>query len=325
MPVWLMRQAGRYLPEYREVRANAGTFVDLCLNSELAAEVTVQPIRRFAMDGAILFSDILMVPYGLGQDLRFDEGHGPRLPPIRDESAVPVFDADAFHGRVGPIYETVSRTRAMLPDEVTMIGFAGSPWTVASYMVEGGTSRDFATLKKMAFGQPDLINRLIDAIVDATIAYLDRQIEAGAQVVKLFDSWAGAAPEVLFDSLVIAPTARIVQGVRRLRPDTPIIGFPRGAGTRYAEYAAKTGVNAVATDAASPVAAVRELQKLVPVQGNLDPMALVIGGEALDREIDRIVTALNKGPYIFNLGHGIVPETPPEHVAQLVARLRKGA
>ncbi|MCR9175021.1 MAG: uroporphyrinogen decarboxylase [Alphaproteobacteria bacterium] len=321
-PLWLMRQAGRYLPEYRKVRAGAGTFVDLCLNPELAAEVTVQPIRRYGMDGAILFSDILMVPYGLGQDLRFAEGEGPKLPPIRTMDQVPVFDADAFHKRVGPIYETVSRTRAMLPEGVTMIGFAGSPWTVASYMVEGGTSRDFATLKKMAFRDPALIEALVDAIVAATVVYLDRQIQAGAQVVKLFDSWAGAAPETLFNRLVIDPTIRIVAGVKALHPTTPIIGFPRGAGTRYLEYAQATKIDAVATDSATPIAEVKRLQAHLPVQGNLDPMALVIGGAALDFEIDRIVALLKDGPFIFNLGHGIVPETPLDHVERLVRRVR---
>lgn len=321
-PLWLMRQAGRYLPEYRKVRGDAGTFVDLCLNPELAAEVTVQPIRRFHMDGAILFSDILMVPYGLGQGLTFAEGEGPKLPPIRTLADVPKFDSAAFHGRVGPIYETVSRTRAMLPEDVTMIGFAGSPWTVASYMVEGGTSRDFATLKKMAFREPELVDAIVDAIVDATVEYLDRQIEAGAQVVKLFDSWAGAAPETLFDRLVLAPTKRIVTAVKAKRPDTPIIGFPRGAGTRYLEYVQATGVDAVATDSATPLSAIQAIQKHIPVQGNLDPMALVVGGAALDAEIDRIVEALGGAPFIFNLGHGIVPETPPEHVEHLVKRVR---
>jgi len=321
-PLWLMRQAGRYLPEYRETRSTAGSFVDLCLNPELAAEVTVQPIRRYAMDGAILFSDILMVPYGLGQGLDFVEGQGPKLPPIRSLDKVPAFDEAAFHDRVGPIYETVRRTRAQLPAGVTMIGFAGSPWTVASYMVEGGTSRDFATLKKLAFADPAFIDRLVDSIVEATIAYLDRQIQAGAQVVKLFDSWAGAAPARLFDRLVIAPTARIVSGLKARHPNTPVIGFPRGAGARYLEYAQKTGVTAIATDAATPLNLIKAIQAHIPVQGNLDPMALVAGGKALDEEIDRILEALSGGPFIFNLGHGIVPQTPPENVARLVARIR---
>jgi len=231
-PIWLMRQAGRYLPEYRAIRAKAGGFVDLCLTPDLAAEVTLQPIRRYGFDAAILFSDILMVPWGLGRSLRFDEGRGPILEPITQRAEIPVFDPDAFHAALSPVYETVSRVRAGLRPETALIGFAGSPWTVASYMVEGGSSRDFATFKLWAYRDPEGFGVLMDTLVDATVGYLDRQIQAGAQVVKLFDSWAGAAPEVLFERGVVRPTAAIVQRLAALHPTIPVIGFARGAGAQ---------------------------------------------------------------------------------------------
>lgn len=321
-PIWLMRQAGRYLPEYRQVRAQAGSFVDLCLAPALAAEVTLQPIRRYGFDAAILFSDILMVPYGLGQDLRFEEGRGPILTPIETTAAIPSFDPDEFHARVGPIYETVQRVRDTLEPTVALIGFAGSPWTVASYMVEGGTSRDFARLKTWAFVDADGFDHLIARIVEATIAYLDSQIRAGAQVIKLFDSWAGAAPETVFERAVIKPTQDIVATLKKDHPSVPIIGFARGAGAMTRRYAETTGIDAVALDSATPLAMACALQADRPVQGNLDPMALVAGGDALGRETDRILEALSPAPFIFNLGHGIVPQTPPENVAELVARVR---
>lgn len=321
-PIWLMRQAGRYLPEYRRVRAQAGSFVDLCLAPTQAAEVTLQPIRRYGFDAAILFSDILMVPYGLGQDLRFEEGRGPILKPVETAEDIPKFDADGFRARVEPIYETVERVRDALDPSVALIGFAGSPWTVASYMVEGGTSRDFARLKTWAFADPRGFDRLIARIVEATIAYLDGQIRAGAQIIKLFDSWAGAAPETVFERAVIEPTQAIVEALKKDHPSVPIIGFARGAGAMTRRYAETTGIDAVALDSATPLAMACALQADRPVQGNLDPMALVAGGDALRREADRILDALSSGPFIFNLGHGIVPQTPPEHVAELVARVR---
>ena len=321
-PIWLMRQAGRYLPEYREIRAKAGGFVDLCLTPELAAEVTLQPIRRYGFDAAILFSDILMVPWGLGRSLRFDEGRGPILEPITQRSEIPSFDPESFHAALGPVYETVSRVRDGLGPETALIGFAGAPWTVASYMVEGGSSRDFATLKLWAYRDPDGFGELMDTLVDATVGYLDRQIQAGAQVVKLFDSWAGAAPEVLFERGVVRPTAAIVQRLAALHPTIPVIGFARGAGAQTRAYGSATGVTALALDSGIPLAMACALQADRPVQGNLDPMALVAGGDALAMEVDRILEALAGGPFIFNLGHGIVPQTPPEHVAALVARVR---
>lgn len=321
-PIWLMRQAGRYLPEYRAVRAKAGSFVDLCLAPDLAAEVTLQPIRRFGFDAAILFSDILMVPYGLGRPLRFEEGRGPILEPVRAAADIPVYDPDGFHAALEPIYETVSRVREALAPETALIGFAGAPWTVASYMVEGGSSRDFAALKLWAFRDPEGFATLMDGLVDATVGYLDRQVRAGAQVVKLFDSWAGAAPETLFERWVVQPTATIVRRLHELHPGLPVIGFARGAGVLTRGYAASTGVTGLALDSGIPLAMACALQAERPVQGNLDPIALVAGGEALEGEVDRILEALAGGPFIFNLGHGIVPQTPPEHVAALVKRVR---
>ncbi len=321
-PIWLMRQAGRYLPEYREVRARAGSFVDLCLAPELAAEVTLQPIRRYGFDAAILFSDILMVPYGLGRPLRFEEGRGPVLEPVTDRAGIPAYDPDAFHAAVEPIYETVARVREALAPETALIGFAGSPWTVASYVVEGGSSRDFAALKLWAWRDPEGFGQLMDCLVDATVGYLDRQIRAGAQVVKLFDSWAGAAPETQFERWVVQPTATIVRRLRELHPAVPVIGFARGAGAQTRGYGSATGVTALALDSGIPLAMACALQAERPVQGNLDPMALVAGGTALESETDRIIEALSGGPFVFNLGHGIVPQTPPEHVAALVARVR---
>lgn len=321
-PIWLMRQAGRYLPEYRELRARAGSFVDLCLAPELAAEVTLQPIRRYGFDAAILFSDILMVPYGLGRPLRFEEGRGPILEPIGDRAGVPVFDPDAFHSALGPVYETVARVRATLGPETALIGFAGAPWTVASYMVEGGSSRDFAKLKLWAYRDPEGFGALIEVLVDATVDYLDRQVRAGAQVVKLFDSWAGAAPETLFERWVVQPAAAIVRRLREVHPGLPVIGFARGAGAQTRGYGAATGVTALALDSGIPLAMACALQAERPVQGNLDPIALLAGGAALASETDRILDALGGGPFVFNLGHGILPQTPPEHVAALVARVR---
>lgn len=321
-PLWMMRQAGRYLPEYRELRAKAGSFVDLCLSPEMAAEVTLQPIRRYGFDAAILFSDILMVPYGLGGALRFEEGRGPILEPIRDRTGIPRLDPEAFTARLAPIAETVARVREALGPETALIGFAGAPWTVASYMVEGGSSRDFAALKLWAYSDPEGFGVLMDTLVDATVLYLDQQVRAGAQVVKLFDSWAGTAPESLFDLWVVRPTAGIVRRLAALHPTVPVIGFARGAGAMTRGYGMATGVTALALDSSIPLAMACALQAERPVQGNLDPIALIAGGAALAGETDRILDALSGGPFIFNLGHGILPHTPLEHVAELVARVR---
>ena len=322
-PVWLMRQAGRYLPEYRAVRAEAGDFVNLCTTPRLAAEVTLQPIRRYGFDAAILFSDILMVPWALGQGLAFKEGEGPVLPPIRDAEGLKRLDGKKLPGAVAPILETVERTRAGLPDTVAMIGFAGSPFTVACYMVEGGGSKDHAHIRELAYTDPALLDAMMDLLVDATVSYLAGQVGAGAEVLMLFDSWAGVLSPSLFRRLVVAPTARIVSALRARHPGVPVIGFPRLAGTLAAEYVAQTGVNAVALDTGVDLALVaRQLPATVATQGNLDPAALVAGGDALASEADAVLHAVRGRPHIFNLGHGIVPHTPPEHVAQLLHRVR---
>ena len=324
-PIWLMRQAGRYLPEYRKLRAQVGGFLDLCFTPDLAVEVTLQPIRRFAFDAAILFSDILVVPHALGQTVSFREGEGPVLRPIRTADDVNRLERDRLPETLAPVYETVRRLSVSLPDQVALIGFAGAPWTVATYMVEGGTSRDFHHTKLWAYRDPEGFAVLIDRVVDATIEYLRSQVEAGAEIIQLFDSWAGVLPEVEFDRWVIAPTRRIVAALRASHPDLPVIGFPRGAGALYPRYFAQTGVTAVSLDTGVPCSWARTaLQQLGPVQGNLDPLALVAGGTALANATAAILEAFAAGPFIFNLGHGIVPETPPEHVAELVDRVRRG-
>ena len=324
-PVWLMRQAGRYLPEYRELRAGAGDFIRLCTSPALAAEVTLQPIRRFGFDAAILFSDILMVPWALGQGLSFQAGEGPVLPPIRDAAGVAALDLGRLPGAIAPILETVERSRAGLPDGVAMIGFAGSPFTVACYMVEGGGSKEFAHIRGMAHGEPALMDALMATLVEATVVYLSAQVKAGAEVVMLFDSWSGVLSPGLFRRLVIAPTAAIVARMRALHPGVPIIGFPRLAGVLVGAYAAGTGVDAVALDTGADVGlAAGLLPPGVVTQGNLDPLALVSGGEALRGEAAALLDAVRGRPHVFNLGHGIVPQTPPEHVGALVAQVRAG-
>jgi uroporphyrinogen decarboxylase len=322
-PVWLMRQAGRYLPEYRKVRAGVASFLELCYTPELAVEVTLQPIRRYALDAAILFSDILVVPDALGQNVAFREGEGPVLEPIRSDDDVARLRPAGIHERLAPVYETVRRLAAALPKEVALIGFAGAPWTVATYMVEGGTSRNFHRIQLWAYRDPAGFARLIDCLVAATIEYLSAQIEAGVEIVQLFDSWAGVLPEPGFERWVVAPTSRIVTALRQRHPDVPIIGFPRGAGLLYPHYFAATGVDAVSLDTTVPLAFARDtLQTIGTVQGNLDPLLLVNGGAAMSAATKAILGALTRGPFVFNLGHGIVPETPPDHVAELVALLR---
>lgn len=322
-PFWLMRQAGRYLPEYREVRSQAGGFLDLCFSPKLACEVTLQPIRRYGMDAAILFSDILIVPYGLGQPVGFKEGEGPVLDPVRSAGDLGRLSLEGFHERVAPVYETVSLIAEALPKETTLIGFAGSPWTVATYMAEGGGSKEFVAVKRWAYSDPVGFGQLIDMLVEATISYLSRQVEAGAEVLQLFDSWAGILPEPGFRRWCIEPTIRIVSALKAKHPDIPVIGFPRGAGALYAAYATETGIDAMSLDTTVPVAwAAETLQSILPVQGNLDPILLVAGGEALDREIDRILTGFSGGAHIFNLGHGVTQTTPPESVERLARRLR---
>jgi uroporphyrinogen decarboxylase len=318
-PWWLMRQAGRYLPEYRTLRAQAPGFIEFCLNPALASEATLQPIRRFGMDAAILFADILLVPHGLGQKVEFRDD-GPILDPIDEKAGIGGLRRSEFAG-LDPVYETVRRVIAGLPEETALIGFAGAPWTVATYMVEGGASRDFRRIKAWAYRDPAGFAALIKLIADATVDYLTGQITAGADAIQLFDTWAGILSDAAFERWVIEPTRHITARLKERFPTVPVIGFPRGAGLLYQRYVAATGVAAVGIDTAVTLAFAREsLQGQVVVQGNLDPVALLVGGTAMAEEVRRIRGALGGGPFIFNLGHGVLPQTPPEHVAAL-ARL----
>ncbi len=325
-PYWLMRQAGRYLPEYRKIRAEAGDFLDLCYSPKLAAEVTLQPVERFAMDAAILFSDILVVPHGLGRKVAFLEGEGPSLEALKSTRDIAALTLGGMAARLAPVYETVSRVRDGLPAEVALIGFAGAPWTVATYMLEGGSSRDFATAKHWMRARTEDFNALIGVLVEATSAHLAAQIAAGAEVVQLFDSWAGALDGDEFKQWSIEPTRRIVSKLKQSYPETPVIGFPRGAAANadgYLRYAERTGVDALSIDSAvSTVWAAETLQPICAVQGNLDPQVLLAGGPAMEEEVLRILGELSGGPHIFNLGHGIVPQTPPGHVARLAELIR---
>ncbi|MBL6853494.1 MAG: uroporphyrinogen decarboxylase [Alphaproteobacteria bacterium] len=316
-PIWLMRQAGRYLPEYRALRTKAKSFVDLALNPELAVEVTLQPIRRFGMDGAILFADILLVPHALGQKLEFLAGEGPQLEPIRDAAGLAKLSDARAADILAPVMQTVKGVRAALPPEVTLIGFAGAPWTVATYMIEGRGKTEYENCRRMLWSEPKLFASIMDLLVDSTAAYLNAQAEAGAEALKIFDSWAGAVPAPLFDVAVIAPTARIVKAVKAKHPNIPIIGLPRGAGSHVARYAAETGVDAVAIDHMTDMASVILPPGVVP-QGNLDPMLLMVGGAPMEAEARRILASMKGRPFIFNLGHGVLQHTPPEHIARLV-------
>lgn len=321
-PVWLMRQAGRYLPEYRALRAEKGGFLELVYDADAACEITLQPIRRFKMDGAILFSDILIIPHAMGQGLTFGPGEGPQLSPA-------LLDADwqsltPNHSYFEKIYATVAKARAAIDPSVTMLGFAGSPWTIATYMVNGHGSKDQAETRALAYTDPAAFQSLIDAIVAATVTYLSGQIKAGAQAVQLFDSWAGSLSPAQFERWVIAPTAAITSKLMALHPDTPIIGFPKGAGAKLAAFAAETGVDAVGLDETlDPVWADSVLPKDMPVQGNLDPLVLLAGGPALETAVTRIRAAFDSRPHIFNLGHGIIKETPISHVETLMELVRK--
>lgn len=320
-PVWLMRQAGRYLPEYRALRAKKGGFLALVYDSEAAAEITLQPIRRFGFDGAILFSDILIVPYAMGQDLEFLVGEGPRLSPKLVDTALA--SLHAVPERLSPIYETVRLVRAQLPGDKTMLGFAGSPWTVATYMVAGEGSRDQHETRAMAYRDPAAFQAIIDAIVAVTADYLAGQIAAGAEAVQLFDSWSGSLAPAEFERWVIAPTARIVSLVKRRFPDVPVIGFPKGAGEKLAAYARETGVDAVGIDETiDPVWAAGALPAGMPVQGNLDPLLLLAGGAELEKQALSVLDAFAGRPHVFNLGHGIGQFTPIEHVEALLSIVR---
>jgi uroporphyrinogen decarboxylase len=321
-PMWMMRQAGRYLPEYRRLRADKGSFLDLVYDSDAAADVTLQPLDRFPeLDAAILFSDILIIPFAIGQNLTFVAGEGPRLTPPLIESALDRLTS--FSGRLDPIYETVAKVKARLDPAKTLIGFAGSPWTVATYMVAGQGSRDQSETRRFAYADPAAFGAIVERIEALTIEYLSAQIQAGADTVQLFDSWAGSLSPSQFGQWVIAPTARIVAALKARHPDVPLIGFPKGAGGKLAAYARETRVDAIGIDeTADPAWASKELPDGLPVQGNLDPLALLAGGEQMRASVGRILDAFSGRPHIFNLGHGILQDTPIAHVEQLIALVK---
>ena len=324
-PIWLMRQAGRYLPEYRETRAKANGFLDLCFTPDLAVEVTLQPIRRYDFDASILFSDILVIPHALGQKVWFEEGRGPRLTPLRTAEDFAALSAGALRDKLAPVFTTVSRLATELPQETTLIGFCGAPWTLACYMIEGEGSKDFAATRTFAYEQQARFRALIDLLVEATVDYLSAQVEAGAEVLQVFDSWAGVLPEQELRRWSLAPNSAIVAGVKARHPNVPIILFPRGAGLLYRDFAIDSGADALSLDVTVPLTWARdELQSHVVLQGNLDPLVLVAGGAALRAETERILEILGSGPFVFNLGHGIVPQTDPAHVAELVKTVRGG-
>ena len=321
-PIWIMRQAGRYLPEYRETRSRAGGFLDLCYTPDLAVEVTLQPLRRFDLDAAILFSDILVIPDALGQKVRFETGEGPILEPL-DAKGIERLELGGALDHLAPVLESVRRLRAALPAEKTLIGFCGAPWTVATYMLGGRGSPDQAVARRFALEHKQAFDRLMDILIQTSVDYLVAQFEAGADVVQLFESWALNLDDAAFARQVMDPNRRIVEGVRARVPNAPIIGFPRGAAGNLARYAATTGVNALGIDYATPLDFARSaLPSSLPLQGNLDPLRLVVGGEAMDHRVREIVAAFSDRPHIFNLGHGIVPETPIAHVERLVALVK---
>jgi len=323
-PIWLMRQAGRYLPEYRALREKAEGFLALCFDPKRAAEITLQPIRRFGFDAAILFSDILVVPHALGQRVAFVEGEGPRLDALNEPSALRTLRAEIDHRALEPVYEAIVRVRQDLPSAVALLGFCGAPWTLATYMIAGQGTPDQSPARLFAYRHPDEFAKLIDTLVDASASYLIRQLAAGVDAVQIFDTWAGILPALEFEMWCIRPVARIVEKVRKEIPQAKIIGFPRGAGTELGRYLDAVAVDAVGLDWTIELEFARsEIQPRRPVQGNLDPLALLAGGSALDRSIDAILAKLSQGPFIFNLGHGVLPETPLRHVEQLIERVRR--
>jgi uroporphyrinogen decarboxylase len=322
-PIWMMRQAGRYLPEYRKIRERAGNFLDLCFTPDLAAEVTLQPVRRFSLDAAILFSDILVVPYALGQKLQFNAGEGPQLSPVMDVGRISKLPGRIDLEPLAPVFETIRLVRAELPRETALLGFCGAPWTLATYMVAGSSSSDHAAARLLAYREPKAFAKLIDRLTKASIDYLVEQLRAGVDAVQIFDSWAGILPPDQFQDWCIAPARKIVAAVRKQCPSAKIIGFARGAGTMLERYADQVPVDAVGLDWMIDLTFARErIQARRPVQGNLDPLALVAGGEVLDCAVDTIVNAFAAKPFIFNLGHGILPETPIAHVERMIARVR---
>jgi uroporphyrinogen decarboxylase len=318
-PIWLMRQAGRYLPEYRALRAKAPDFVQFCLNPELATEVTLQPVRRFGLDAAILFADILLVPHALGQKLWFAESEGPRLEPLRNSQDIAALRYDAE--KLSPVMSTIRGVRDALDGDTALIGFAGAPWTVAMYMIEGKGGTDHETIRTWARTEPESFARLMDVLVDATSAYLIAQADAGVDALQLFESWAATVPDELFERIVLEPTSRIVGAVKAKHPRLPIIGFPRGAGVWLSRYAQATGVDGVGVDQATDIVSLA-LPARIARQGNLDPVLLLEGGDTMRAEARRLVSAMRGKPFIFNLGHGVLQPTPPEHVADLIATIR---
>lgn len=322
-PIWLMRQAGRYLPEYRATRKVAGSFLDLCYTPDHAVEVTLQPIRRYGFDASILFSDILVVPDALGQKVWFEEGVGPRLEPIASVEEMKKLDPSRVLGHLAPVFETVKGLREGLPAETALIGFAGAPWTVATYMVGGRGSPDQGAAKAWVYSDREGFQSLIDLLTQVTGDYLEAQVKAGAEVLQIFDTWAGSLPSDFFRSFCLEPVKKLTARLLKSCPDVPVIAFPRGAGAAYESYFRETGVNAVSIDTSVDVKwAAQKLQPIGAVQGNLDPLLLVAGGAQMDKGVDDILIALKDGPFVFNLGHGIVPQTPPENVERLVKRIR---
>ncbi len=324
-PIWLMRQAGRYLPEYRAIRAEAPSFLDFCYNPRLATEATLQPIRRFGFDAAILFSDILVVPDALGQSVGFEGGEGPRLEPIENAADFAALREEPDWARLEPVFETIERVKANLPAEVALIGFCGAPWTVASYMIAGRGAPDQAPARLFAYRQPDLFAALIDRLADVSADYLARQIRAGAEAAQIFDSWSGVLPPAEFERWCVRPIERMLERLSIAAPQAPIIAFPRGAATQLAKFASLDGLSAIGLDAAvEPSAAAAALPAPLALQGNLDPIALVAGGRALDEGVERALRGFAGRAHIFNLGHGVLPQTPIAHVERLVARVRAG-
>jgi uroporphyrinogen decarboxylase len=320
-PIWLMRQAGRYLPEYRKVRAEAGGFLDLCYNPDFAVEVTLQPIRRYGFDAAILFSDILVIPDALKRNVRFVQGEGPQMDPI-DPEGIDRLQVEGALDHIAPVIETVRRLRAELPQETTLLGFCGAPWTVATYMIAGHGTTDQAPARLFAYRYPEAFQKMLRVLTEMSAEYLIRQIDAGADAVQIFDSWAGVLGEDEFDAYAAKPVARMIEIIRSQRPQARIIAFAKGAGLNLKTYRQKTRADAIGLDWSVPLSVAADLQKEGPVQGNLDPMRVVAGGRSLDEGIDAILDRLGQGPLIFNLGHGITPEANPEHVTRLVERVR---
>lgn len=315
VPFWFMRQAGRYLPEYMALRKEAGSFLDLCYNPDFATEVTLQPIRRFNMDAAILFSDILVIPHALGQDLAFKTGEGPVLTPVDNLEKFKKLSMEKLHDHLNPVYQTIDKLSHKLPGHVALIGFAGAPWTVATYMVNGKGSKDQAETRLMAYQDRETFQKLIDLLVKSTSEYLIKQVDHGAEALQIFDSWSGTLPADEFIQWCVKPVQQIIENIRRRHPDVPIIGFPKGAGAKMKNYIKKTGVDAISIDTSTSTSWVRDVvQPLCCVQGNLDPLLLVRGGAPLEKAVYHILDHLKDGAHVFNLGHGIIPQTPPENV-----------